>query len=134
MSWFDKLLPPKIKGDGQRKSVPEGLWKKCPACGAVLYSAEIETNQNVCPKCEHHMRIGARRRLELFLDPEPRIEIGGKLTPKDILKFKDSKKYKDRISDAQKKTAEKDALIVIEGAVKGLPLVAGAFEFAFMGG
>ena len=134
MSWFDKLLPPKIKGDGQRKSVPEGLWKKCPACGAVLYSAEIETNQNVCPKCEHHMRIGARRRLELFLDPEPRIEIGAELTPKDILKFKDSKKYKDRISDAQKKTSEKDALIVIQGAVKDLPLVAGAFEFAFMGG
>lgn len=134
MSWFDKLLPPKIKGDGQRKSVPEGLWKKCPACGAVLYSAEIESNQNVCPKCEHHMRIGARRRLELFLDPEPREEIGSELAPKDILKFKDSKKYKDRLAEAQKKTSETDALIVIQGAVKGLPLVAGAFEFAFMGG
>lgn len=134
MSWFDKLLPPKIKGDGQRKSVPEGLWKKCPACGAVLYSAEIESNQSVCPKCEHHMRIGARRRLELFLDPEPRVEIGSELAPKDILKFKDSKKYKDRIAEAQKKTSENDALIVLQGAVKGMPLVAGAFEFAFMGG
>lgn len=134
MSWFDKLLPPKIKGDGQRKSVPEGLWKKCPACGAVLYNAEIESNQNVCPKCEHHMRIGARRRLELFLDPEPRVEIGSELTPKDILKFKDSKKYKDRLIEAQKKTSETDALIVMQGAVKGLPLVVGAFEFAFMGG
>jgi acetyl-CoA carboxylase carboxyl transferase subunit beta len=134
MSWFDKLLPPKIKGDGQRKSVPEGLWKKCPACGAVLYNAEIENNQSVCPKCEHHMRIGARRRLELFLDPEPRVEIGSEVTPKDVLKFKDSKKYKDRLTEAQKKTSETDALIIIEGTVKGLPLVAGAFEFAFMGG
>ena len=134
MSWFDKLLPPKIKSQGAKKSIPEGLWKKCPACGGVLYSAEIESNMNVCPKCGHHMRIGARRRLDLFLDPEERREIGGNLAPVDVIKFKDSKKYKDRLAEAQKKTGEKDALVVCQGYVKGVPVVAGAFEFAFMGG
>jgi acetyl-CoA carboxylase carboxyl transferase subunit beta len=136
MSWFDKLLPPKIKSDkaAEKKAVPEGLWQKCPGCGAVLYSAEIESNSNVCPKCDHHMRIGARRRLELFLDPEPRTEIGANLAPVDALKFKDSKKYKDRLVDAQKSTGEKDALVVMEGAVLSVPLVAAAFEFGFMGG
>ena len=136
MSWFDKLLPPKIKADknAERKAVPEGLWQKCPGCGAVLYSAEIESNSNVCPKCDHHMRIGARRRLELFLDAEPRTEIGANLSPVDALKFKDSKKYKDRLIDAQKATGEKDALVVMHGAVHGVPLVAAAFEFGFMGG
>ncbi|GMR20869.1 MAG: acetyl-CoA carboxylase, carboxyltransferase subunit beta [Gammaproteobacteria bacterium] len=134
MSWFDKLLPPKIKSESSKKSIPEGLWKKCPACGAVLYSAELENNMNVCPKCDHHMRIGARRRLELFLDPEPHEELGTEYTPVDALKFKDSKKYKDRLSDAQKKTGETDALIVMQGQVKGSPLVVCAFEFAFMGG
>ncbi len=134
MSWFDKLLPPKIKSRGTKKSIPEGLWKKCPSCSAVLYCVEIENNMNVCPKCNHHMRVGARRRLDLFLDPEPREEIGESLYPVDPLKFKDSKKYKDRLSDAQKNTGEHDALIVIKGQVKNQPLVAGAFEFSFMGG
>ncbi len=135
MSWFDKLLPPKIKNQGaKRAGVPEGLWRKCPACGAVLYSAEIETNLNVCPKCTHHMRIGARKRLEMFLDPEPREEIGANLAPVDALKFKDLKKYKDRLTEAQRETGERDALIVLQGALKGLPLVACAFEFGFMGG
>ncbi|MBI5611647.1 MAG: acetyl-CoA carboxylase carboxyltransferase subunit beta [Gammaproteobacteria bacterium] len=135
MSWFDKLLPPKIKSEGRgKKAVPEGLWRKCPECGAVLYSAEIEGNKEVCPKCQYHMRIGARKRLDMFLDKEPRIEIGAELRPIDILKFKDSKKYKDRLADAQKATGEKDALIVMRGQVLGLPLVAAAFEFSFMGG
>jgi len=136
MSWFEKLLPPKIKSttSGEKKAVPEGLWRKCPGCGAVLYAAEIESNSDVCPKCAHHMRIGARRRLDLFLDKEPRTEIGSELQPVDALKFKDSKKYKDRITEAQKGTGEKDALVVMQGAVEGVPLVAAAFEFAFMGG
>jgi len=135
MSWFDKLLPPKIKSEGRgKKAVPEGLWRKCPECGAVLYSAEIESNKEVCPKCQYHMRIGARKRLDMFLDKEPRIEIGAGLMSVDILKFKDSKKYKDRLADAQKATGEKDALIVMRGQVLGLPLVAAAFEFSFMGG
>lgn len=134
MSWFDKILPPKIKNGGARKSIPEGLWKKCPACSAVLYCAELDNSQNVCPKCDHHMRIGARQRLEWFLDPQPRIEIGANISPVDVIGFKDSKKYKDRLSAAQKNTSEKDALIVMQGQVNGTPLVACAFEFAFMGG
>ncbi|MBI3545763.1 MAG: acetyl-CoA carboxylase carboxyltransferase subunit beta [Gammaproteobacteria bacterium] len=135
MSWFDKLLPPKIKNQGIKKtSVPEGLWKKCSSCGTVLYSAEIESNLDVCPKCTYHMRIGARRRLDIFLDAEPRSEIGGSLFPVDPLKFKDTKKYRDRLVEAQQTTGENDALIVMEGALKGMPLVAAAFEFAFMGG
>ena len=135
MSWFDKLVPPKIKSQGIKKaSVPEGLWKKCPACGTVLYNAEIESNLDVCPKCAHHMRIGARRRLDIFLDPQPRDEIGATLFPVDPLKFKDTKKYRDRLLEAQQTTGERDALVVMEGALKGMPLVAAAFEFAFMGG
>jgi len=134
MSWFDKILPPKIKSAGSKKSIPEGLWKKCPACSAVLYCVEIENNLNVCPKCDHHMRIGARQRLDFFLDPGEREEIGENLMPVDALKFKDSKKYKDRLTDAQKNTGENDALIVMRGTVNDLPLVAGAFEFSFMGG
>jgi acetyl-CoA carboxylase carboxyl transferase subunit beta len=135
MSWFDKLVPPKIKSQGVKKaSVPEGLWKKCPACGTVLYNAEIESNLDVCPKCAHHMRIGARRRLDIFLDPQPRTEIGATLFPVDPLKFKDTKKYRDRLLEAQQTTGERDALVVVEGALKGMPLVAGAFEFGFMGG
>lgn len=133
MSWLDKLLP-KIKSDGTKKSIPEGLWKKCPACGAVLYRAELENNLSVCPKCSHHMRIGARRRLELFLDPQSRKEIGAEISPIDALGFKDSKKYKDRLAAAQKATKEKDALVAIEGQLQGMPIVACAFEFAFMGG
>ncbi len=134
MSWFDKLLPPKIKSQGTKKSIPEGLWKKCPSCSAVLYCVEIENNMNVCPKCSHHMRIDARRRLDLFLDAEPREEIAESLYPVDPLKFKDSKRYKDRVTDAQKNTGEHDALVVVKGQVKNLPLVAAAFEFSFMGG
>jgi acetyl-CoA carboxylase carboxyl transferase subunit beta len=137
MSWFDKLLPPKIKSSKQldkKGAVPEGLWRKCAGCGAVLYSAEIESNSDVCPKCDHHMRIGARRRLDLFLDKEPRTEIGANLSPVDALKFRDSKKYKDRLVEAQRVTGEKDALVVMQGAVEGVPLVAAAFEFGFMGG
>jgi acetyl-CoA carboxylase carboxyl transferase subunit beta len=135
MSWFDKLVPPRIKSEGAKKgSVPEGLWRKCPSCASILYSAEIEANQSVCPRCSHHLRIGARRRLDLFLDPEPRAEIGDNLSPLDPLKFKDSKKYKDRLAEAQQATGERDALVAMRGAVKGLPLVACAFEFNFMGG
>ena len=136
MSWFDKLLPPKIKTNKgtEKKAVPEGLWHKCQGCGAVLYMAEVESNSNVCPKCDYHMRIGARRRLDLFLDKQPRTEIGTNLSPVDALKFKDTKKYTDRLIDAQKTTGEKDALVVIQGAVEGVPLVAVAFEFGFMGG
>jgi acetyl-CoA carboxylase carboxyl transferase subunit beta len=136
MSWFDKLVPPKIKSQSgvKKTSVPEGLWKKCPACGTVLYNAEIESNLDVCPKCAHHMRIGARRRLDIFLDPEPRTEIGATLFPVDPMKFKDTKKYRDRLAEAQQTTGESDALVVMEGALKGMPLVAGAFEFGFMGG
>ncbi len=135
MSWFDKLIPPKIKSQGVRKAVPEGVWRKCPACGAVLYSAEIETNQNVCPKCNHHMRLSARKRLELFLDGDhPRAEIGANLAPVDVLKFKDLKRYKDRLNEAQRETGERDALVVMHGALKNMPIIACAFEFNFMGG
>lgn len=135
MSWFGKLIPSKIRTDArQKKSIPEGLWTKCTACSAVLYRAEVERNLEVCPKCAYHMRIGARKRLNGFLDPEPRSEIAKDLTPVDILKFRDSKKYRDRLSLATKETGEKDALIVVHGQVKGLPLVACAFEFNFMGG
>ncbi len=136
-SWFDKLVPPKIKSQSlgaKKASVPEGLWKKCPACGTVLYNAEIESNLDVCPKCTHHMRISARRRLDIFLDPEPRAEIGAALFPIDPLKFKDTKKYRDRLAEAQQTTGERDALVVMEGALMDMPLVAAAFEFGFMGG
>jgi acetyl-CoA carboxylase carboxyl transferase subunit beta len=136
MNWFEKLLPSRIRTDGKRSrhTVPEGVWTKCPLCQIVLYSLELERHQNVCPKCSHHLRIGARKRLENFLDSEPREEIGEKLSPVDRLKFRDSKKYKDRLLQAQKSTGEKDALVVMKGQVFGLPLVAAAFEFEFMGG
>jgi len=135
MSWFEKLMPSRIRTEGgNKRTVPEGLWIKCPACSSVLYRAELERNLDVCPKCDHHMRIGARRRLEAFLDKEPRVEIGAEIEPVDVLKFKDSKKYRDRLLAAQKNTNEKDALIVMQGQVKGIPLVAAAFEFSFMGG
>jgi acetyl-CoA carboxylase carboxyl transferase subunit beta len=135
MSWFDKLLPSVIRTEGSaKKAVPEGLWNKCPGCGAILYRAEMERNMDVCPKCGYHNRIGARRRLDLFLDKEPREEIGADLQAQDPLKFKDSKKYKDRLSAAQKATEENDALIVMQGKLKGVDLVAAAFEFKFMGG
>ncbi|MEO5702581.1 MAG: acetyl-CoA carboxylase, carboxyltransferase subunit beta [Gammaproteobacteria bacterium] len=136
MSWFEKLLPSSIRteGGGAKKAVPEGLWTKCQACSAVLYRAELERNLDVCPKCTHHVRIGARRRLTSFLDEQPREEIGAELMPLDPLKFRDSKRYKDRITQAQKDTGEKDALVVIKGQVKTIPVVACAFEFRFMGG
>lgn len=135
MSWFEKLLPSKIRTEGKtKKAMPEGLWIKCESCSAVLYRAEMERSLDVCPKCSHHMRINARRRLDAFLDPEPRVEIGAEIEPQDVLKFKDSKRYKDRLTQAQKSTGERDALVVIHGKLKGHPLVAAAFEFGFMGG
>ncbi|MEW6253912.1 MAG: acetyl-CoA carboxylase, carboxyltransferase subunit beta [Planctomycetota bacterium] len=136
MSWFQKILPPKIKrrSQGEKKSMPEGLWSKCPACNEVLYRADLETNLEVCPKCGHHHRIGARARLALFLDPEGQHEIGANVTPLDPLKFKDSKRYPDRLKEAQASTSETDALVVIGGSVKAVPVVAAAFEFKFMGG
>jgi len=135
MNWFTKLLPTSIRTEGgSKKGVPEGLWTKCSSCNAVLYRVDLERNHDVCPKCDHHMRIGARRRLDSFLDPEGRVEIGSELKPVDALKFKDIKKYKDRLTQAQKATGEDDALVVMKGLVKGVPMVAAAFEFKFMGG
>jgi len=135
MSWFEKLIPSRIRTEASSKrAVPEGLWDKCPGCNAVLYRAELERNLEVCPKCGHHNRIDARRRLDTFLDPEPREEIGAELESGDPLKFKDLKKYKDRLAQAQKQTGEKDALIVMRGQVKGVRCVVAAFEFTFMGG
>jgi len=135
MSWFGKLLPSRIRTEGRAKrTVPEGLWSKCTACNAVLYRAELERNADVCPKCSHHMRQRARARLDRFLDPEPREEIGPSLAPLDALRFRDSRKYKDRLAEAQKQTGEQDALVVIAGRVKAMPVVAAAFEFQFMGG
>ena len=136
MNWFQKLIPSRIQTDSSaaKRQVPEGLWLKCPACGAMLYRAEVERCCDVCPKCAHHMRIGARARLSQFLDPDSASEIAGEVQPVDALKFKDSKKYRDRISQAQKATGETDALIVCSGTLKGDPLVAAAFEFSFMGG
>ena len=132
MSWLEKILP---KSDNSRRhNIPEGVWMKCEGCEQVLYRVEVERNLNVCPKCSHHMRIGARARLTQFLDADHRLELGSELEPQDILKFKDSKRYKDRLSAAQKETNEKDALVVIKGTVKGVPVVACAFEFSFMGG
>ncbi|MEW7973189.1 MAG: acetyl-CoA carboxylase, carboxyltransferase subunit beta [Candidatus Thiodiazotropha endolucinida] len=135
MSWFEKLMPSRIRTDaGHKRAVPEGLWAKCPGCSAILYRAEMERNLDVCPKCNHHNRIGARRRLETFLDPEPREEIGANLESVDPLKFKDSKKYKERLSQAQKGSGEKEALVAMRGQLKGIDLVVAAFEFSFMGG
>ena len=134
-SWLEKIVPSVVRSNQKkRSSVPEGLWEKCPKCDAVLYRPELENNHDVCPKCNYHMRISARRRLDLFLDPDQREEIGSELEPEDKPKFKDSKKYKDRLSAAQKATGEKDALIVMKGAVKGVPVVVACFEFNFMGG
>lgn len=134
-SWLEKIVPSIIRSEAENRSnVPEGLWKKCPKCGAVLYRPELEKNLDVCPKCEHHMRIGARRRLDIFLDPEGRVEIAGEVKPDDKLKFRDSKRYRDRLSSAQKQTGEQDALVAIEGQVEGLAVVCAAFDFNFMGG
>ncbi len=135
MSWIDKLLPPRIKGTGTRnRSVPEGLWTKCPSCEAVLYTAELERTLQVCPKCSHHLRIRARERMDALLDAEGRYEIGQEVIPVDPLKFKDSKKYTDRLQDAMLETGETDALIVVGGSIRALPGVVAIFEFEFMGG
>lgn len=135
MSWFEKLIPSRIRIEASTKrAVPEGVWAKCPGCHAILYRAELERNLEVCPKCSHHSRLCARRRLDAFLDPEGREEIGGDLESLDPLKFKDLKKYKDRLIQAQKQSSEKEALIVMRGRLKDVPIVASAFEFGFMGG
>jgi acetyl-CoA carboxylase carboxyl transferase subunit beta len=136
MSWFQKILPPKIKRRVQsdKKSMPEGLWSKCPACNEVLYRADLESNLEVCPKCGHHHRVGARARLAMLLDGEGQHEIGAHVTPLDPLKFKDSKKYPDRLKEAQTATSETDALVVMGGSIKAVPVVVAAFEFKFMGG
>jgi acetyl-CoA carboxylase carboxyl transferase subunit beta len=135
MSWFEKLMPSRIRTEGSNKrTVPEGLWAKCPGCSAVLYRAELDRNLEVCPKCSHHNRIKARRRLESFLDEEPCEEIGAEIESVDPLRFKDLKKYKDRLAQAQKQTEEKEALVVVRGRLRGLDVVAAAFEFEFMGG
>lgn len=135
MSWFKKLLPSRIRTTVEnKKGVPEGLWSKCEACNAILYRAELERNLNVCPKCANHHRLRARQRLDFFLDPEPRTEIGAEIEPTDRLKFKDSKKYKDRLLQAQKNTGEKDAIVIMRGKLHGVDLIVGAFEFDFMGG
>ncbi|HYG14033.1 MAG TPA: acetyl-CoA carboxylase, carboxyltransferase subunit beta [Methylophilaceae bacterium] len=136
MSWLQKLLPPKINRPmgASKKNVPEGLWSKCPSCESVLYRTDLENNAEVCPKCNYHNRISARARLDLLLDPEGRAEIGAEVLPVDALKFKDSKRYVDRIKASQAEVGETDALLVMQGAIKTVPVVAAAFEFKFMGG
>ncbi|MBA4381948.1 MAG: acetyl-CoA carboxylase carboxyl transferase subunit beta [Sideroxydans sp.] len=137
MGWFQKLLPPKIKrreSEDSKKNVPEGLWHKCPSCQAVLYHSDLEKNHSVCPKCNHHHRITARTRLDWLLDSEGQFEIGSEVLPIDTLKFKDQKKYSDRLIAAKKSTNEDDALIVVQGSIHAVPVVAAAFEFTFMGG
>ena len=134
MNWLNRIRPTGPTHSSRSNSVPEGLWKKCPKCAAPLYRPELEKNLDVCPKCQHHMRIGARRRLDIFLDADGRSELGVDIEAIDRLKFRDIKRYKDRISEAQKKTGEKDALVVMDGTIKGVSVVACAFEFAFHGG
>ena len=135
MNWFKKILPSRIKTDGNgRRTVPEGVWTKCQDCGAVLYREELDKNLEVCPKCNHHMKIAARSRLQYFLDEEYKKEIGINIKPIDVLKFRDTKRYKDRLSQAKKNTGENDAIVVMSGNLKGLPVVVCAFEFGFMGG
>lgn len=134
MSWFDKLMPSRISTAKRTRSVPEGVWIKCSRCDAQLYRNELERNLQVCPKCDYHMRIGARQRLDYFLDPDSQEEIATGLEPLDPLKFRDSKRYRDRLVQAQKKTGEKDALVTVSGALHGRPVIVCAFEFAFMGG
>ncbi|MFV1873730.1 MAG: acetyl-CoA carboxylase, carboxyltransferase subunit beta [Oleiphilus sp.] len=134
-SWLDKIKPKSIRSDAQPKgNIPEGVWKKCPKCQAALYGPELIKNLDVCPKCQHHIRISARRRIDLFLDPDNRVELNANLEPTDRLKFKDTKKYKDRLVENQKITGEKDALITFKGEVQGVPVIVAAFEFSFLGG
>jgi len=134
MNWFEKLIPPKIKSSSAKKGVPQGVWSKCIKCDSVLYNAELERNHKVCPRCGHHMRIGARERLKWLLDENSIEEIAADIKPVDMLRFRDSKKYKDRLSEAQKKTKESDALVVVQGSINGLRVIVAAFEFEFMGG
>jgi acetyl-CoA carboxylase carboxyl transferase subunit beta len=134
MTWFEKLMPSRIKTERKSRVVPEGIWIKCPECGAQLYRAELERNLYVCPKCDHHMRLSARSRLEVFLDQDSGREIAERLSPQDPLKFRDTKRYRDRVTQAQKETGENDALVAMTGLLKGQPVVASAFEFRFMGG
>ena len=134
MSWIQKILPRTQQSSSNKANVPEGVWTKCSECNATLYKQELERQLEVCPKCDNHMRISARARIDSFLDQGERVELGGDLEPQDLLKFKDSKKYKDRIVAAQKSTNEKDALVVMKGKLHGKPVVVAAFEFAFMGG
>lgn len=134
MSWFEKLMPSRISTENRTRSVPQGVWMKCESCDEQLYRKEVERNLGVCPKCDHHMRIGARTRLDYFLDVDSQEEIAANLEPQDPLKFRDSKRYRDRLIQAQKKTGEKDALVAAKGTLKGRVVVACAFEFAFMGG
>ncbi|WP_423823941.1 acetyl-CoA carboxylase, carboxyltransferase subunit beta [Salinisphaera sp. SPP-AMP-43] len=136
MSWLEKLMPSQMRNDAsrQKNSVPEGLWAKCSSCGAVLYTAEMERSLHVCPKCNTHQRLRARQRLDLFLDPDNRHEIAGGLEPRDPLKFRDSKKYRDRLSAAQKDSGEREAVLMMSGTLKSMPIVAGAMDFKFMGG
>ena len=136
MSWLEKLLPPRIQrsASSNRKSMPEGLWVKCPSCEAVLYRSDLEANIHVCPKCSHHLRITARERLDALLDAGGRYEIGQEVLPVDTLKFKDSKKYPDRLKDALETTGETDAMVVMGGSIMSVPLVMACFEFGFMGG
>jgi acetyl-CoA carboxylase carboxyl transferase subunit beta len=134
VTWFEKIIPSRIKTERRTRSVPEGLWMKCPACDSVLYRPEVERNLQVCPKCAHHMRIGARDRLTYFLDPDGATEIGAGVLPEDPLRFRDSKRYRDRVLAAQKTSGERDALVVMAGTLDGIGVVAGAFEFGFMGG
>ncbi|QTF07722.1 acetyl-CoA carboxylase, carboxyltransferase subunit beta [Brenneria izadpanahii] len=134
MSWIERILNKSNITPTRKANIPEGVWTKCDSCGQVLYRAELERNLEVCPKCDHHMRLSARARLQSFLDKEGMVELGSELEPKDILKFRDSKKYKDRLVAAQKQSNEKDALVVMKGTLYGMPIVAASFEFAFMGG
>ncbi|RDK89440.1 acetyl-CoA carboxylase, carboxyltransferase subunit beta [Enterobacillus tribolii] len=134
MSWIERILNKNNISQTRKASIPEGVWTKCDSCGQVLYRAELERNLEVCPKCDHHMRISARARLFTLLDEGSEVELGSELEPKDILKFRDSKKYKDRLAAAQKETGEKDAMVVMKGTLYGMPVVAAAFEFSFMGG
>jgi acetyl-CoA carboxylase carboxyl transferase subunit beta len=137
MSWLEKLLPPRIKAaraSSTRKSVPEGVWSKCPSCESVLYSNDLQANLHVCPKCDHHLRIGSRARLNALLDEQGRYEVGQSVVPTDALKFKDSRKYPERLEEAINATEENDALVVMGGTMATLPVVVACFEFEFMGG
>lgn len=134
MSWLKKLIPSRIRKSGKKKGVPEGLWIKCPNCHAILYHADLERNLQVCPKCNFHMRVNARKRISVFLDPENQLEIANEVEPVDRLKFRDTKKYRDRLAIAQKETSEKEALIVVNGELLGIPVVIAVFDFSFIGG